>query len=341
MKKRDSCGIAPSSNKKDLHVKACLHHDVEAAVPSGFEKVKLRGFFPEFCFSEMDTSCEFLGKTLALPLIIAPMTGGGSLSEKINMRLAKVAETLGLGMCLGSQKLMLDNLYSPDSYLLRGVAPTIPLLANIGLVHVKRGKDYLLKAVESVDADALLLYVNPLQEVLQEGGEKDFCGILERLEEIMIDFPYPIILKEVGSGIPENLMKWAATKTAIRGIDVAGLGGTNWIRIEGLMADSDYELYEGLGTETATAIMTARKYVSDDRYLIASGGIRSGIDMAKALALGANIVAIGLPFLRWAVQSQGKIINGVDNLKKQLQVAMWYTGSKNIGELQGKFIGAV
>lgn len=341
MKKRDSCGIAPSSNKKDLHVKACLHHDVEAAVPSGFEKVKLRGFFPEFCFSEMDTSCEFLGKTLALPLIIAPMTGGGSLSEKINMRLAKVAETLGLGMCLGSQKLMLDNLYSPDSYLLRGVAPTIPLLANIGLVHVKRGKDYLLKAVESIDADALLLYVNPLQEVLQEGGEKDFCGILERLEEIMIDFPYPIILKEVGSGIPENLMKWAAAKTAIRGIDVAGLGGTNWIRIEGLMADSDYELYEGLGTETATAIMTARKYVSDDRYLIASGGIRSGIDMAKALALGANIVAIGLPFLRWAVQSQGKIINGVDNLKKQLQVAMWYTGSKNIGELQGKFIGAV
>src|SRR3990172_10285062 len=102
--------MVKSYNKKDLHIKACLNQDVEASTTSGFEKVKLAGAFPEFCFSEMDTSCEFLGKTLTLPLIIAPMTGGGSLSEKINMRLAKVAETLGLGMCLGSQKLMLDNL---------------------------------------------------------------------------------------------------------------------------------------------------------------------------------------------------------------------------------------
>ena len=329
--------MAQPYNKKDLHIKACLKHDVEASAPNGFEKVKLLGVFPEFCFSEIDTSCEFLGKTLSLPLIIAPLTGGGSLSKKINSRLAKAAEACGLGMCVGSQKLMLDNLYSPNSYLLRGIAPSVPLLANIGLVHVKRGKDYLLKAVESIEADGLVLYVNPLQEVLQEGGENDFCGILERLEAIMADFPYPIILKEVGSGITENLMKWAAGKAGIKGIDVAGLGGTNWVRIEGLMSGSDYKLYESLGTETAEAIMTARKHMSRDRYLIASGGIRSGIDMAKALALGANIASIGLPFLRWAFQSQEEIINGVKKLGKELRVAMWYTGSSNLTELQGKF----
>lgn len=331
--------MVQSSNKKDLHIKACLKHNVEAAVPGGFEKVKLSGVFPEFCFSEMDMSCEFLGKTLALPLIIAPMTGGGRLSKKINRRLAKAAEKLGLGMCVGSQKLMLDNICSPNSYLLRDIAPSIPLLANIGLVHVKRGRDYLVKAVESIEADGLLLYVNPLQEALQEEGEKDFPGILDRLEEIMTVFPYPVILKEVGGGIPESLVKWAAAKTGIKGVDVAGLGGTNWARIEGIMSGRDYKLYESLGTETTEAIMTARKYMPGDRYLIASGGIRSGIDIAKALALGANIVAIGLPFLRWAFQSQEEIINKVNNLKKQLQMAMWYTGSSNITELQGKFIG--
>jgi len=220
---------------------------------------------------------------------------------------------------------------------LRGIAPSVPLLANIGIVHVKRGKDYLLKAVESIEADGLSLYVNPIQEALQEGGEKDFCGLLAMLEEIMTDFPYPIILKEVGSGISEPLMKWAAGKTGIKGIDVAGLGGTNWARIEGLISDCDYELYESLGTATAEAVMTAKKHLREGSCLIASGGIRTGIEMAKALALGANLIAIGLPFLRWASQSLEEIIKGVDKLKRELQVAMWHTGSSRINELQGKF----
>lgn len=329
--------IPAHDKKKDNHIKTCLTCDVEAAVSGGFEKIKLLGVLPEFCFSAIDTSCEFLGKKLALPLVIAPLTGGGRLSEKINRRLATAAETLGLAMCLGSQKLMLDNACSPHSYLLRSVAPSVPLLANIGLVHVKRGRSYLLKAVESIAADALSLYVNPIQEVLQEGGERDYCGLIEGLEDILPDFPYPIILKGVGCGIPENLVKWAAGKTEIKGIDVAGLGGTNWIRIEGLMSGSNHELYESLGTETTEAIITARKYLPSGRYLIASGGIRNGVDIAKAMALGANLVAIGLPFLRWAFQSQEEIIRGVNNLRKELLVAMWYTGSCNLAELRGKF----
>ena len=326
-----------SPNKKDLHIKACLTHDVETTASGGFARVKLAGGFPDFAFSEMDVSCEFLGKILSLPLMIAPLTGGGSLSKKINRRLATAAETLGLGMSVGSQKLMLDKVAPPDSYLLRDVAPNIPLLANLGIVHVKRGKDYLLRAVESIGADGLILYANPIQEVLQDEGERDFRGILAKLEEILADFPYPIILKEVGAGIPESLIRWTAGFKGVQGVDVAGLGGTNWARIEGLMSDRDYELYESLGMETVEAIIMARTHLRDDRYLIASGGIRNGIDMAKALALGADIVSIGLPFLRWASQSLEEIIKGVAALKQELQVAMWYTGSSRLKELRGKY----
>ena len=327
-----------SRNKKDLHIKACLTHDVETAVSSGLERVKLAGSLPDFSFAEMDFSCEFLGRTLSLPLMIAPITGGGSLSRRINRRLAKAAESLGLAMAVGSQKLMLDNLAVPDSYLLRDIAPNVPLLANIGLVHVKRGRDYLLRAVESIQADGLILYVNPIQEALQEGGEKDFRGLLKQLEETAADFPYPILLKEVGAGIPESLAVWAAQKNGIRGIDVAGLGGTNWAKIEGLMSNLDYELYESLGTETAEGILAARRHLRPDQYLIASGGVRNGIEMAKALAMGAHLVSMALPFLRWASQSLEEIEQGVKALKQQLQVAMWYTGSSNIKELQGKYV---
>ena len=261
----------------------------------------------------------------------------GSLSRRINRRLAKAAETLGLAMAVGSQKLMLDNLAAPDSYLLRDIAPHIPLLANIGVVHVKRGRDYLLRAVESIEADGLILYVNPIQEALQEGGEKDFHGLLKQLENISADFPYPILLKEVGTGIPESLAAWAAARNGIKGVDVAGLGGTNWAKIEGLMSDLDYELYESLGTETAESIIAARRHLRKDQYLIASGGIRSGIEMAKALTMGAQLVSMALPFLRWASESHEAILRGVNALKQQLQVAMWYTGLGSIKELPGKF----
>jgi len=322
---------------KDLHIRACLANNVETGVASGLERVKLTGGFPDFSFSEIDLACEFLGKNLALPLMIAPLTGGGSLSRRINRRLAKAADTLGLAMAVGSQKLMLDNLSSPDSYLLRDIAPRIPLLANIGLVHVKRGRDYLLRAVESIQADGLILYVNPIQEVLQEGGEKDFRGLLEQLGAIAADFPYPILLKEVGAGIPETLVEWAAGNNGIKGVDVAGLGGTNWARIEGLMSDLDFELYENLGLETAEGILMARRHLRSDQYLIASGGIRNGIEMAKALAMGADIVSMALPFLNWASRSLEEIVKSVTALKKELQVAMWYTGSIDIREMRGKF----
>lgn len=329
--------MGKENNKKDLHIKVCLTEGVEAPVSHGLEKIMLKPGFPDFAFSEIDTSSQFLGKKLSVPLIIAPLTGGGKFSRRINNNLARAAEILKIGMSVGSQKLMLDGKSTPASYLVREMAPSVPLLANLGVVHVRRGLDYLKKAVELIGADGLSLYINPLQEVLQEKGECDFTGLWTMLEELAENFPYPLILKEVGFGMAPSLLKWAGEKRNISGVDVAGLGGTNWARIEGLLSRCNYSLYETWGIKTRDAIITGRAYLRKDQFLIASGGIRNGFDMAKAFALGADLVAMGLPFLRWASRSQEEIIRGVRTLEQELKVALWFTGSRTVKEIYGKF----
>ena len=141
---------------------------------------------------------------------------------------------------------MLEGKAEVDSYLVRDYAPSIPLLANLGLAHAKRGREYLLRAIESIGADAIILYVNPLQEILQEGGDADYTGVLDKLDEILDSFPYPVLLKEVGFGLPDTLLAWAGSGK-VAGVDVAGSGGTNWARIEGSIRGRDFSLFEGLG----------------------------------------------------------------------------------------------
>jgi isopentenyl-diphosphate Delta-isomerase len=320
---------------KDAHIQACLTQGVESARSSGLETIELKPGFPDFRRADMDTTCVLLGKTLSLPLLISPITGGGRLSGKININLAVAAERLGIAMAVGSQRPMLEGKASADSYLLREFAPSIPLFANLGLVHVRLGRNYMLKAVESIGADGIILYVNPLHEILQADGEEDFAGVFGILESILNDFPYPVFLKEVGFGIAESVVEWAAGQK-IRGVDVAGLGGTNWARIEGIVQGKDYTIYEDLGKRTRDAIRSARAALRVNQQLIASGGIRTGVDMVKAFALGADIVAMALPFLGWASKSADEVISGVKRLKEEMRVAMWFTGARTPKELYGK-----
>lgn len=320
---------------KDAHIQACLTQRVESTRSNGFETVNLEPGFPYFSRSELDTSCPFLGKTLSFPLLISPITGGGRLSRKINVNLAVAAERLGIAMAVGSQRPMLEGKASPDSYLLRKFAPHIPFLANLGLVHVRKGREYILRAVESIEADGIILYVNPLHEILQVEGEEDFRGILDMLEYILADFPYPVFLKEVGFGIADPVLAWAAGQK-IHGVDVAGLGGTNWARIEGIVQEKNYAIYDGLGRQTGETIRSAKALLRPDQELIASGGIRTGIDMAKAFALGATLVGMALPFLLWASKSADEVISGVKRLKEEFRVAMWFSGSRTPKELYGK-----
>jgi isopentenyl-diphosphate Delta-isomerase len=323
-----------SDHAKDQHIEACLVWDVEGNRGTGLNAVPLRGGLANFSLSDIDVSCGFLGKLLAFPLLIAPITGGGSKSTKINRVLAQAAEQLGIAMALGSQRPLMEGEVSSESYLVRDIAPTIPLLANLGLIHVKKGRNYLLDTIERIGADGIFFYINPLHEVLQVNGETNFSGCLDILISIMEDFPYPVFIKEVGFGLTPDVTKWAS-ENRISGIDVAGVGGTNWARIEGLIQVKDYSVYDKLGMNTLEALRLARPMVRKDQCLIASGGIRTGIDMAKCFALGADLVSMALPFLRWANGGLEEVISGVQSLKEQLIVSMWYCGCQSIKELEG------
>lgn len=320
---------------KDVHIEICLNEAVESAQATGLEEMTLKAGFPDFSSSEIETGVRFVGKAVSLPLFIAPLTGGGQLSGRINRHLALAANQLGIGMAVGSQKPMLEGDAEPKSYLVRQYAPSIPLLANLGLTHVKKGREYLLRAVESIGADAIILYVNPLQEILQDGGDADYAGVLEKLDDILDSFPYPVLLKEVGFGLPDALLTWAGSRK-VAGVDVGGLGGTNWARIEGRIRGRDFSLFEGLGRKTKDVLLAGRQYLRTDQLLIASGGIRTGLDMARALALGAHMVSMALPFLKWANVSVDEVVRNVEQLREELRVAMWYTGSKEIAALRGK-----
>jgi isopentenyl-diphosphate delta-isomerase len=320
---------------KDAHIEICLANDVESRFSTGLEDVSLAYEAPDFCIEEMDLTVRFLGRTLSMPLIIAPITGGGRRSAGINENLATAAEHCRIAMAVGSQRPMLEKRSGPESYLLREFAPTIPLLANLGLIEAKHGRDFLIEAVESISADGLILYMNPLHEVLQSHGESDFSGALDALAAVIDDFPYPVFLKEVGCGLPESIVRWAATRK-IAGIDVAGLGGTSWPKIEGLLQGKDYGAYEGLGACTRDAIIRSRKWLGEGQALIGGGGVRTGIDIAKALALGADLASMALPFLRWAGESTEKVIHEVGRLREELLVALWTSGSRTISALAGK-----
>lgn len=322
---------------KDLHIRTCLEMGVESKGTGGLEGINLSAGLPEFDVADIETACQFLGKTLSLPLLIAPITGGGSQSTRINRNLATAAEHCRIGMAVGSMRPMLEGRVSPESYALREWAPTIPLLANLGLVHVRKGRDYFLEAVESIAADGITVYINPLHEILQKEGEGDFRGLLETLGAITEDFPYPVFVKEVGFGLPDRVLMWASTQS-VAGVDVAGLGGTNWARIEGLIQGKDYSAYESLGRQTRDVILAAEKSLRKEQRLIASGGIRTGVDMAKAFALGAHCAAMALPFLKWADRSSAEVIQGVDRLKEELSVALWYCGCKKPADLKGKYL---
>ena len=177
--------------------------------------------------------------------------------------------------------------------------------------------------------------MNPLHEILQSDGESDFSGALDALAAIIDDFPYPVFLKEVGSGLPESIVRWAATRK-IAGIDVAGLGGTSWPKIEGLIQGRDYAVYEGLGTCTRDAIIRSRTWLREGQQLIAGGGIRTGIDMAKAFALGATLTSMALPFLRWSGNRRKSDPRGRESSGRSFRVGMWCSGSRTISELAGK-----
>lgn len=295
---------------------------------------------PEIDLESISTACEFLGHKLACPLLISSMTGGTPAAGEINERLARVAQEFGLALALGSVRAAVENEGLAPTFQVRRWAPDVFLLCNLGAVQLNYGygRDECMRAVEITEADALVLHLNPLQEAFQPSGNTRFAGLLRKIESLVRDLPVPVIVKEVGWGISGDVAR-RLVDCGVSAIDVAGAGGTSWSEIESLRMGPDDPLrkvaedFREWGIPTAEAIRQVRRECPDVA-LIGSGGLRTGIDLAKALALGADIGGIALPFLKAAAVSESALRDEVTRVLRGLRLVMFCIGAENISALR-------
>jgi len=329
------------ARRKGDHIRINLEQDVRfPSLTTGLEQYRfMHVALPELDLESIDTSSMFLGKRLALPLLISSMTGGTTEAAQINRNLAQAAQTCGLAMGLGSQRAGLEAAEAQHTFRVRDVAPDILLLANLGAVQLNYGYtvEHCRRAVEMVEANALILHLNPLQEVLQADGNWNWSGLLRKIERVCQELPVPVVVKEVGWGISGTLARRLAD-AGVAAIDVAGAGGTSWSQVEMHRAPTEARrrlaaTFADWGIPTAQALVMVRSSVPE-LPVIASGGIRTGIDVAKCLALGASVVGLASPFLKAAAISADAVIAEAEALAAELRVAMFCAGAGNVSALR-------
>ena len=322
--------------RKLKHIAVCLEYPVEYTTKTtGLEHVPWAyNALPELSLADVNLETEFLGKRLKAPILIGAMTGGAERAAKINRNLAIAAQHLGLGMMLGSQRVMIENLEARSSFEVRGFAPDILLIGNIGVAQLRKGYGSMQArmAIELVGADALAFHTNPLQEALQANGDTDFADLIPTLERVVPEVGYPVVLKEVGHGLSGSLAR-AVKNVGFAALDVAGAGGTNWAKVEdfvnhGVLRHPD--LCE-IGIPTAQALQECRSSLPD-MPLMASGGIRTGLDIAKSLSLGANVAALAKPLLAPALESPEAVIAHLEHLIFELRVALFAAGLRCVDQ---------
>jgi len=324
-------------SRKDSHLALCVGEDVEHRRTTLLEEVELlHDALPELALEQVDLSTRLFGRLLAAPLLIAGMTGGTPEAAAVNRDLATAAQKCGLGMGLGSQRAMLLRPEMAASYRVRDVAPEILVLANLGVVQAREsGVARVAELVEAVGADALCVHLNPAQELVQAQGDRDFRGSLETLAALAAELPVPVIAKETGCGLgPGTLERLRAA--GIEWVDVSGAGGTTWTGVESLRGpESQRALGEELrewGIPTAASVIYARRA---GLSVIASGGIRGGLDAARALALGAEAAAAALPFLRARAEAGvDGVLAAAERFVAALRAVALLTGSRNAAELR-------
>ncbi|MDW8068261.1 MAG: type 2 isopentenyl-diphosphate Delta-isomerase [Anaerolineae bacterium] len=326
--------------RKADHIRISLEEDVSfETVTTGFERYQfVHCALPEISLDAVDTTIRFLGKRLQAPLLISPMTGGTRQGWEINRRLAQAAQRMGIGMGVGSLRAALEDPTLADTYRVREVAPDILLLANLGAVQLNYGytADHCRRAVEMVEADGLVLHLNPLQEALQPEGQTDFSGLLSKIEAICRALEVPVIVKEVGWGLSAEVARRLAD-AGVAALDVAGAGGTSWSQVEMYRAQNGLQravaaAFRDWGIPTAEAVRAVRQAVPH-LPIIASGGIRDGIQVAKAIALGASICGVARPFLVAAAESAEAVAEAATILITQLRVAMFAIGAPDLAAL--------
>jgi isopentenyl-diphosphate Delta-isomerase len=334
--------VAPIDQRKSDHIKINLEQDVRSDLTSGLEKYRfVHEALPELDLNQVDTTLSLFGKRLAAPILISSMTGGTEEAGEINQRLAEAAQEVGVAMGVGSQRAALEHPKETLSFsIARKVAPDILLFANLGAVQLNYGFsiDECRKAVDMIQADALILHLNPLQEAVQDAGDTIFAGLAKKIEGISKKLEVPVIVKEVGWGISERTAKLLAD-CGVSAIDVAGAGGTSWSQVEMHRAPDEFTrqlaaTFVGWGIPTADSILNVKKAVPD-MMIFASGGLKDGLDIAKSIALGATLGAMAGQFLKAAAVSTGKTVEMMKLTKRQIEVAMFACGAGNLHDLRG------
>lgn len=332
---------AETQTRKADHLRICLDEDVQFhQTKNGLERYRFTHCcLPELNRSEIDLSTTFFGKKLLAPLLISSMTGGTEQAKTINYRLAEVAQHYKLAMGVGSQRVAVENPKVADTFAVRSLAPDILLFANLGAVQLNYtyGIDECLRVVDLLEADALILHLNPLQECIQPKGDTNFKGLLDKIAILCNKITVPVIAKEVGNGI-SAAMAQKLREAGVAAIDVAGAGGTSWAKVESERAENSSQRRLGMtfadwGLPTAECITSIRA-IAPDIPLIASGGLRNGLEVAKALALGADLAGLALPFLQAAHESTSALDDLVNVLLAEMTTVLFCTGNATVSDLK-------
>ena len=290
---------------------------------------------PELNFDEVDTRTTFLDVEVTFPFLISSMTGGaGSELVRINQHLAEAAEAMQVPLAVGSQRIMLENPDARASFTLRRFAPSVPLIANLGAVQLNEGVTLMQieDIIDALDADALYLHLNPLQEVIQPEGDRNFAELSERIAEVVESVDVPVILKEVGCGLsPQDIE--LGLRAGVRHFDLAARGGTSWSRIEAHRSDDDLGLvFQDWGLNLKEALTLAAPY-RNQATLIASGGIRTGVDMVKCVIMGGSMCGVAAPLLAAAMESTPAVIQVIERFWKEYRTAQFLLGAARFEHL--------
>ena len=332
---------AATESRKADHIRICLEEDVQfRQTTNGLERYSFdHCCLPEIDRDEIDISTTFLGKVMNAPLLISSMTGGTEEAKTINCRLAKVAQHYRLAMGVGSQRVAVENPQVDDTFAVRKYAPDILLFANLGAIQLNYnyGLDQCMRVVDLLEADALILHLNPLQECIQPKGDTNFGGVLDKIEILCKKLPVPVIVKEVGNGISAK-MAHKLIGAGVTAIDVAGAGGTSWALVESERADNILQrrlgrTFADWGVPTADCI-TGIRAIAPEIPLIASGGLRHGLDVAKAVALGADLAGLAMPFLQAATSSEATLYDLAQVLIAEISTVLFCTGNATLEQLK-------
>ncbi|MGC9148679.1 MAG: type 2 isopentenyl-diphosphate Delta-isomerase [Sulfolobales archaeon] len=333
-----------TERRKLEHIDIVLNKNVRGPGTTWLEHVYLiHKAVPEVNYEEIDISINFLGKKLSAPIMITGMTGGHLIAKEINASLAEVAEEFRIAIGVGSQRAAIENPALADTYsIVREKAPTTIVVGNIGAAQLVKEYtvDQVIKAIEMINADAIAIHLNPAQEVIQPEGEPLYRGIINKIREIVLSIKIPIIIKETGAGLSRETVR-ILREAGVKIFDTSGSGGTNWVLVEMYRAEKFgnnikeifAKHFSNWGIPTAASIIETR-YEAPESFIIGSGGLETGYDIAKAIALGADIGGVAYPALR-AYYSK-KLREYIDSLIREVKITLFLTGSRNLEEFVEK-----